>query len=60
MSATVNLSDAARHVGIKRRTLYNMLQDGRFPVAPIPRTKPRLWATADLDEWLASAKRNDA
>ena len=48
---TVNLTGAALRVGIKRRTLYNMMNDGRFTVAPIAGTRPRLWRCEDLDEW---------
>lgn len=48
---TLNLAKAARHLGVSRATLYNMLRDGRFPVEPIPNTKPRRWSVAALDAW---------
>jgi predicted DNA-binding transcriptional regulator AlpA len=50
---TLTLSDTARYLGYSRRTLYNMLNDGRFPVKPIPDTSPRRWNIEDLDAWRA-------
>lgn len=48
---TLNLTELSKYVGIKRRTLYNMIADGRFPVRAIKGTHPRLWNTADIDAW---------
>lgn len=50
---TMKLTDVARYLEIPKRTFYNMLNDGRFPVLPIPGTKPRKWNINDLDAWLA-------
>ena len=49
---TLKLKKVAQHIGVPLRTLYRMLDDGRFPVAPIPGTKPRIWNTADVDAWI--------
>jgi predicted DNA-binding transcriptional regulator AlpA len=43
---------AAHHIGVSRRTFYNMLKTDRFPVEPIPGTKPRRWYVESLDAWL--------
>jgi excisionase family DNA binding protein len=48
---TFTLTKAAQYLGFSRKTLYNMLDDGRFPVAPIPGTSPRRWNKDDLDAW---------
>lgn len=56
-AATLNLKALCLYLGRPRRTIYNMLQDGRFPVQPIPGTKPRLWAKADVDAWMSGAYR---
>ena len=52
MSKTLSLTKLADHVGIKKRTLHNMIKDGRFPVEPIKGTQPRLWSTKDVDAWM--------
>lgn len=49
---TLTLTKLAIKVGIKKRTLYNMIRDGRFAVDPIPLTKPRLWDEATIDAWM--------
>jgi excisionase family DNA binding protein len=48
---TLSLQGLSDYVGIKRRTLYNMIKDGRFPVKPIKGTDPRLWNVEDVDAW---------
>jgi excisionase family DNA binding protein len=50
---TLTLQDVATYTGIKRRTLYNMLKDGRFPVQSIPGTKPKRWSFEDVQAWIA-------
>lgn len=51
---TLTLTALAAYLSIKKRTLYNMIEDGRFPVDPIRGTQPRLWNTADVDAWRAA------
>ena len=48
---TLNLTELAEYIGINRRSLYIMIQDGRFPVAPIKGSNPRRWNVEDLDNW---------
>jgi predicted DNA-binding transcriptional regulator AlpA len=48
---TLTLTALALHIGVKKRTLYNMLKDGRFPVDPIPGLRPRRWNVEDVDRW---------
>lgn len=50
---TLTLTQVAQYIGVKKRTLYNMLNDGRFPVDSIPHTKPRRWSTGAVDSWVA-------
>ena len=50
---TFTLTQAAQYIGVSRKTLYNMLHDGRFPVVAVARSKPRRWNVADVDRWLA-------
>lgn len=49
---TLRIKQVAQHVDIPLRTLHRMLIDGRFPVDPIPDTKPRIWYTDAVDAWL--------
>lgn len=49
---TLCLTDVSRRIGVKKRTLYNMIGDGRFPVPPIPRTRPRRWSVEAVDAWV--------
>ena len=51
---TLCLTQVAARVRIQKRTLYNMINDGRFDVAPIPRTRPRRWSIVAVDAWIAS------
>jgi predicted DNA-binding transcriptional regulator AlpA len=48
---TLTLAATARYLGYSRRSLYNMLNDGRFSVPPIPGTQPRRWNVEALDAW---------
>ena len=48
---TLTLTKVAKHLKIEKRTLYNMVKDGRFNVAPIKGTKPRLWNIEDVEAW---------
>lgn len=54
MTKTLTLTQVSEYIGIKKRTLYNMIQDGRFPVDPIKGTHPRRWNTEDIDAWVKS------
>jgi len=49
---TLTLTQVSKKTDIKRRTLYNMIQDGRFPVKSIPGTKPRRWSETDVQAWI--------
>lgn len=53
---TMNLTKAARYVGIAKRTFYRMIQEKRFPVEPLPDTHPRRWSRAALDDYLNANK----
>lgn len=48
---TFTLTQLAAYTGIKKRTLYNMIDDGRFPVPHIKGTDPRRWDAAAVDAW---------
>lgn len=48
---TLSLSELSEYIGVKRRTLYLMIQDGRFSVESIKGTKPRRWNVEDIDKW---------
>lgn len=53
---TLNLTQLALYIGVERRTLYNMLKDGRFTIKPIKHTHPRRWNTEDVNKWLRGVK----
>ena len=52
MLETLTLKQVSSLVNIKRRTLYNMIKDGRFPVLPIPGTKPPRWSRDAVQAWV--------
>lgn len=54
---TLTLTQVAQYIGVKKRTLYNMLNDGRFPVDSIPHTKPRRWSVDAVDSWVAGGSQ---
>ena len=49
---TLNLTEAAKYIGVDRTTLYDMIQDGRFPVPPIKDSNPRRWSVEKIEEWI--------
>lgn len=53
---TLNLTETALYIGVKKRTFYNLLSSKRFPVDPLPGLSPRRWSVAALDEWLKGNK----
>jgi len=57
---TLNLTKTAQYIGIKKRTAHNMLNEKRFPVAPLSGVHPRRWAVADLDAWLRQNEETPA
>lgn len=48
---TLTLTKLAEHLGIPKRTLYDMIADGRFPVQPILGSHPRRWAVEHVEAW---------
>ncbi len=56
---SLTLTELAEYIGISRRTLYIMIEDGRFPVAPIKGSNPRRWNIEDVDNWRFGGKRDD-
>lgn len=48
----LTLTELADFLGIPKRTLYRMIEDGRFPVQPIKGTDPRRWNVEDVENWL--------
>lgn len=51
MAKILTLTGVSEYLGIPRRTFYNMVNDGRFPVDPIPNTHPRRWNIEEIDAW---------
>ena len=56
MKKTLNLTELAKHTGIPKRTLFDMIRNKRFPVEPIVKTTPRRWSVEQIDEWLKGKK----
>lgn len=56
---TLTLTELAKYIGIDRRTLYTMIMDGRFPVAPIKGIDPRRWSVEAVDKWIADSEGGD-
>lgn len=55
---TLNLTQVAERIGISRKTLYNMIEDGQFPVSPIKGLYPRRWNVEDVDAWRLGNREN--
>lgn len=51
MKKILTLTELSDYLGIKKRTLYEMMKDGRFPVPSVKGVTPRVWATEDVDTW---------
>ena len=48
----LNISEAAQHIGVHRKTLYNWLKNDTFGVEPLEGTKPPKCNVDDLNDWL--------
>ena len=46
-------SEVAQHLGVPRRTFYNWLKRGRFPVQPVEGLTPQRWSIESVDLWRA-------
>lgn len=53
----LTLTELAEFLGIPKRTLYRMIEDGRFPVQPIKGTDPRRWNVEDVENWLKGGQQ---
>lgn len=53
----LTLTELADFLGIPKRTLYRMIEDGRFPVQPIKGTDPRRWNVEDVENWLKGGQQ---
>lgn len=53
----LTLTELADFLGIPKRTLYRMIEDGRFPVQPIKGTDPRRWNVDDVENWLKGGQQ---
>lgn len=51
MQKTLNFTELHEYLGIPKRTLYDMIEDGRFPVQPIKNLTPRRWNIEEIDAW---------
>lgn len=52
MKKLLNLTELSKHVSIPKRTLFNMITDGRFPVKPVEGLRPRRWSVELVDAWM--------
>lgn len=48
---TLTLTQLAKFLGLKTRTLHRMTKDGRFPVIPLKGLKPRRWCKEAVTAW---------
>ena len=53
----LTLTELADFLSIPKRTLYRMIEDGRFPVQPIKGTDPRRWNVDDVENWLKGGQQ---
>ena len=45
----LNTAQVARILGVSKKTLYRMLQDGRIPEPPRSETKYRIWSANQVE-----------
>lgn len=50
----LNHTEVAKYLGVSRATLYEMIEDGRFPVKSITGTEPKLYSMEKVREWTNS------
>lgn len=51
-SKLLTITKLAEYIGIPKRTLYDMITDGRFDVAPQRGSDPRKWHVDNVDAWM--------
>lgn len=56
---TLTLTEVAKFIGVAKKTLYNWILDGRFPVKPIEGSNPRRWNIEDVENWRFGGKGDD-
>lgn len=51
----LTIDQVAERLGMKKKSIYNSLHEGRFPIAPkrIGRKTLR-WRESDIDDWINS------
>lgn len=54
MKKTFNLKELATYLGVSVRTIQRMIDDGRFPVKPVPDLPVKRWSVELIDAWLTS------
>jgi excisionase family DNA binding protein len=53
---TFTLTQLSEYLGIPKRTVYDMIRDGRFDVEPIKMLTPRRWNKESIDKWRLGKK----
>lgn len=51
MKKSITFTQLSKKLEIPRRSLYRMIEDGRFSVKPIKGTKPRRWSVSAVNKW---------
>lgn len=52
MKPILTAKETAALFGIDPKTLRQQVREGRFPVQPIPGSKPNKWRRADVVAWI--------
>lgn len=49
---TLNITELAEYISIPKRTLFDQIRAGQFPVEPLKGLQPRRWSRELVDAWL--------
>lgn len=52
MERIMRLPEVMAFVGLRRSTIYRLMQDGRFPPAVKLTTQTVGWRAGDIEEWI--------
>ena len=52
----LNASEVAKRTGYKRRSFYNAVKDGRFPIKPVEGMKPLKWHAHEIEAFVRGDK----
>lgn len=53
MGRVLRMKQVTAHVGLKKSTIYKLMNEGRFPRSMKLSTRASGWFESDIDQWLS-------